>query len=179
MKRHVAAVLLAVTVAVVVDLHVDWRQADNGTLLRVGEQDLDVKGQARQAWTRLTRRCAEVRMLAADDARWTASLAAIRHYSPPDSLTARITVLSQQGEWLLAQVESDRLLPAVVTLKSQGPGAALVPQGVWSGNTAPWLATPLIRDYLVRQVPGLPRALVDCLDVDADSPLQRPLKETR
>ncbi len=175
MKRPVALVVLALATALVVDLHMDWRRADNGVLLRVSEQDVDVWGHARQSWTRLTRDCEPVQRLQAADALWDHALAAIRAYSPPDSQTARITGLSRQGDWLLAQVESDRLLPAVVAMRGQGAGIVLVPQGVWSGNTAPWLAAPWIRDYLLRQVPELPRALVDCLEVAADSPLQRPL----
>ncbi|MEY4712323.1 MAG: hypothetical protein RIS88_1776 [Pseudomonadota bacterium] len=176
---------MALTAALVIDLHLDWRRADNGVLLRVSEQDVDVWGQVRQSWTRLTRSCGPVQELQAADALWDTALAAIRAYSPPDSQTARITRLTRHSDWLLAQVESDRLLPAVVTLQQQGAGIALVPQGVWSGNTAPWLASPWIRDYLLRQVPQLPRALVDCLEVAVDSPLQRsmplppPLKDTR
>jgi hypothetical protein len=57
----------------------------------------------------------------------------------------------------------------------QGDTPALVPRGVWSGNTAPWLAAPWIRDYLRRQVPDLPQALVDCLEIAPDSPLQKVL----
>ena len=174
MKRHVAAIVLAVATVLVIDLHVDWRHADNGVLLRVGEQDIDVWGGVRQSWNRLTRQCARVQPLQAGDALWEASLAAIRHYSPPDSRTAHVVSLSRLDDWLMAQVVSDRLMPAVVTLKIQDGQAALVPQGVWSGNTSPWLAAPWIRDYLVRQVPGLPRALADCLEVAPDSPLQRP-----
>jgi hypothetical protein len=175
MKRHVALIVLALTAAIVVDLHVDWRRADNGVLMRVGEHDVDVWGHTRQAWTHFTRRCGSVRVVGAGDADWGASLAAIHGYSPPDSLTAQLVGLTRQGDWLLAQVVSDRLMPAVVVLQSQGTGVALVPTGIWSGNTAPWLAAPWIRDYLQRQVPQLPSALADCLDIDPDSPLQRPM----
>lgn len=174
MKRHVALIVLALTAAVVIDLHVDWRRADNGMLLRVGEQDIDAWGHARETWTRLTRRCKSVQALRADDPAWDAAQTAVRAYSPPDSQTARVVALTREGEWLLAQVVSDTLMPAVVTLRSQGQAPALVPHGVWSGNTAPWIATPWVRDYLRRQVPQLPPALTDCLEIASDSPLQRP-----
>ncbi len=174
MKRHVAVIVLALTAAAVIDLHVDWRRADNGVLLRVGEQDIDAWGHARQAWTRLTRRCGAVQALQAGDTGWDAAQAAVRAYSPPDSQTARVTALSRQGEWLLAQVVSDRLMPAVVTLRLQGSAPTLEPRGVWSGNTAPWLVAPWIREYLRRQVPQLPQPLADCLEIAPDSPLQRP-----
>ncbi|MEY4653531.1 MAG: hypothetical protein RI884_2112 [Pseudomonadota bacterium] len=175
MKRHVALAVLALTAALVVDLHVDWRRADNGVLLRVGEHDIDAWGHTRDAWTRLTRRCGSVQVLQASDPTWDAAQAAVRAYSPPDSQTAQVVVLSRQGPWLLAQVVSDTLMPAVVTLTVQGDTPALVPRGVWSGNTAPWLAAPWIRDYLRRQVPDLPQALVDCLEIAPDSPLQKVL----
>ena len=175
MKRHVALVVLALTAAVVIDLHVDWRRADNGVLLRVGEQDLDVWGDLRQSWTRLTRRCGPVQPVRAGSPVWDTALAAIRDYSPPHSRSAQVTDLSRQGDWLLAQVVSDRLMPAVVVLRLEGAHIDLVPQGVWSGNTAPWRAAPWIRDYLMRQVPALPPALLECLEVAPDSPLQRPL----
>lgn len=175
MKRRVAGVVLALTALLVIDLHVDWRRADNGVLLRVSEQDVDAWGHARETWTRLTRRCGPVQSLQAGDAAWDAAQAAVRAYSPPDSRSAQVVALSRQGEWLLAQVVSDTLMPAVVTLRMQGDMPALEPRGVWSGNTAPWLAAPWVRDYLRRQVPSLPQALTDCLDVGPDSPLQRSL----
>lgn len=174
MKRHVAAIVLALTAAVVIDLHVDWRRADNGVLLRVGEQDIDAWGHARETWVRLTRRCGTVQALRAGDPAWEAVQAAVRAYSPPDSQSAQVAALSRQGDWLLAQVVSDTLMPAVVTLRLQGSVPSLEPRGVWSGNTAPWLAAPWIRDYLRRQIPQLPQALADCLQIAPGSPLQRP-----
>lgn len=174
MKRHVAVIVLAVTTALVIDLHVDWRRADNGVLLRVGEQDVDVLGHARQIWTRLTRRCDGVQPLRAGSPEWETALNAIRDYSPPDSRSARLIALTRQGDWLLGQVNSDILMPAVVTLQARGADLNLVPNGIWSGSTWPWLPTPWIRDYLMRQAPGLPVALTDCLEIDAASQLLQP-----
>ncbi len=183
MKRHVALVALVVTAAVVIDLHVDWRRADNGVLMRVGEHDVDVWGQMRQAWAGFSRRCGRVQTLRAGDPVWERAQTTIRDYSPPDSRSAQVVDLIRQDDWLLAQVVSDRLMPAVVALKIDGPDIALVPRGVWSGNTAPWVAAPWVRDYLRRQVPQLPPALTDCLEIAPDSPLQRasplPAKDAR
>jgi len=183
MKRHVALVALVVTAAVVIDLHIDWRRADNGVLLRVSEHDVDVWGQMRQAWTVFTRRCGRVQTLQAGDPVWDRAVTTIRDYSPPDSRSAQVVDLIRQDDWLLAQVVSDRLMPAVAALKIDGPDITLVPRGVWSGNTAPWVAAPWVRDYLRRQVPQLPPALTDCLEIAADSPLQRagplPAKDAR
>ncbi len=173
MKRHVALVALVVTAAVVIDLHVDWRRADNGVLMRVGEQDVDVWGQMREAWTIFSRRCGRVQALRAGDPVWERAQATIRDYSPPDSHSAQVVDLLRQDDWLLAQVVSDRLMPAVAALKIDGPNISLVPRGVWSGNTAPWVAAPWVRDYLRRQVPQLPHTLTDCLEIASDSPLQR------
>lgn len=173
MKRHVALTLLALTTAVVVDLHVDWRRTDNGVLLRVAEHDLDIVGRMREAWTQVTRTCRPVTPLHAGDPAWTDTLAAIRDYSPPDSRSARLLALWRQDRWLLAQVEFDTLMPVVVTLQADGPRVAIEPRGIWSGNTAPWVAAPRIRDYLRRQVPQLPSSLADCLDIAPDSALQR------
>ena len=184
MKRHVALVLLLVTTAVVVDLHVDWRRTDNGVLLRVAEQDVDLWGALRQVATRITRSCGNVQFLREQDANWTASLDAIREYSPPDSRSARLIALWREKEWLIAQARFDTLMPAIVTLRSDGSRITIEPRGIWSGTTAPWVAAPRIRDYLRRQVPDLPPSLADCLDIDPDSALQRaappsrPLKET-
>ncbi len=174
MKRHVAAIVLAVATVLVIDLHADWRRADNGVLLRVGEQDVDVLGHARQAWTRLSRHCAGVQALRSGDAEWETALSAVRDYSPPDSHSAQLIAPTRQGDWLLGQVNSDVLMPAVVTLRAQGPQLRLVPNGVWSGSTWPWLPTPWVRDYLVRQVPDLPDTLTDCLEIDARSQLLQP-----
>jgi len=184
MKRHVALVLLAVTTALVVDLHVDWRRTDNGVLLRVAEHDIDLQGAIRQSWTRLTRRCGQVEALQVADPAWAASLAALRDYSPPDSRSARLVAMWRQKDWLIAQAEFDTLMPAIVTLRDHGGRVEIEARGIWSGHTAPWVAAPRIRDYLQRQVPGLPSALTDCLDIAPDSALQRgpprphPSKET-
>ena len=182
MKRHVALVALVVTVVVVIDLHVDWRRADNGVLMRVGEQDVDVWGQMREAWTVLSRRCGRVQTLRAGDPVWERTQATIRDYSPPDSHSAQVVDLLRQDDWLLAQVVSDRLMTAVAALKMDGSDITLVPRGVWSGNTAPWVAGPWVRDYLRRQVPTLPHTLTDCLEIAPESPLQsaspRPKKDT-
>ena len=66
------------------------------------------------------------------------------------------------GEWTLAEVEFDELLPAVVTLQTRDNETRIVPLGIWSGLTKPWMASPLIRTYLKTQVPEIPKELLNC-----------------
>ena len=46
MKRHVAAVVVALTTWLVIDSHVDWVQKDGQGLLEVNGQHVDVLGWA-------------------------------------------------------------------------------------------------------------------------------------
>ena len=67
------------------------------------------------------------------------------------------------GDWTLAEVEFEALLPAVVTLQTNNKETKIVPRGIWSGHTKPWMAAPLIRTYLKTQVPEVPFKLLNCL----------------
>ena len=67
------------------------------------------------------------------------------------------------GEWTLAEVEFEALLPAVVTLQKISNEQKIVPRGIWSGYTKPLMAAPLIRTYLKTQVPEVPVKLLNCL----------------
>jgi hypothetical protein len=87
---------------------------------------------------------------------------AIQAYSPPQSESAKIASIWTVGEWTLAEVEFDALLPAVVTLRTLNSETHIVPRGIWSGYTKPWMAAPLIRTYLKTQVPDMPTDLLNC-----------------
>jgi hypothetical protein len=89
---------------------------------------------------------------------------AIESYSPPQSQSAQIASIWTLGEWTLAEVEFDALLPAVVTLQINNHEHKIVPRGIWSGHTKPWMAAPLIRTYLKAQVPEVPSKLLNCFD---------------
>jgi hypothetical protein len=87
---------------------------------------------------------------------------AIQSYSPPQSQTAKIASIWTLGEWTLAEVEFEALLPAVVTLQKSSSEQKIMPRGIWSGHTKPWMAAPLIRTYLKTQVPEVPVQLLNC-----------------
>lgn len=38
----------------------------------------------------------------------------------------------------------------------------IVPNAVWSGDTRPWVAAPLIRRYLLEKEPQAPADLLNC-----------------
>ncbi|NBQ86518.1 MAG: hypothetical protein EBU07_03390 [Betaproteobacteria bacterium] len=180
MKKHVAATLLVITVLGVTAAHLSVEQHDNGWLLVVDGRRHDAIGTVREAMLRLTRQCAPVRDARGEPALAAAALAAVRNYSPPDSASARLLQLQAAPGWLLAEVEFERLFPAVVLLREAAPSgpaqAGTAPsvtswpawqieeRAIWSGLTHPWKAAPLIRDYLHARVPDLPAPLLDCFE---------------
>ena len=44
MKRHVAATLLGVIGFLIMDSHIDWVRQDQGTLLEINGQKIDLQG---------------------------------------------------------------------------------------------------------------------------------------
>jgi hypothetical protein len=87
---------------------------------------------------------------------------AIQAYSPPHSESAQIAGVWTLDAWALAEVEFESLLPAVVTLQMTDGAYHIVPRGIWSGHTKPWMAAPLIRTYFQKQVADIPSPLVNC-----------------
>jgi len=175
MKRHVAATLLVLTLLGVTAAHLSAERHDNGWLLVVDGRRHDVIGITREALLRQTRQCAATRAALGDETLAAAALAAVRRYSPPDSASARLLQLRAMPGWLLAEVEFDRLFPAVVVLRESpapaGPPSAatgahwqIEDRAIWSGLTHPWKAAPLIRDYLRARLPEVPDALLDCFE---------------
>lgn len=164
MKRHVAVAALLVTAIGVTLSHLGWEHTDNGPLLRLDGRPLDVQGWLQDSLNRLRRDCRAVTPLQASDARLAGALAVIQGYSPPASDSGRVKAAWINGDWLLAELAFDDLLPAVVLLQAQGTGWAVAPGGIWSGETHPWRAAPLIRAYLARQVPAAPAALLACFE---------------
>ena len=164
MKKHVALVLLGVSLVAVMSTHVRWVQADNGHLLELSGQPVDALGAWADWRNRLTRQCSAVKALN-DDAQATQMVSAvIRNISPPDSATARIQGLWRHGDWWLAETEFDQPLPAVVLLQQTPAGLQPVQGATWSGTTHPWRAAPLIRDYITRQAPQAPPDLLACFE---------------
>ena len=174
MKRHVAAVVVALTSLLVVDSHVDWVHQDGMRLLEVNGQRWDVRGWAAEQWLALRRDCTPVSRWpgnnpsenAPDSPNARAVLAAIQQHSLPDSQSARWLQLQQLEDWSVAEVAFDVLKPTLVVLRLQAGQWRVQDQAVWSGSTAPWHSGDFVRRYLRQQAPGLPQALLACMWVD-------------
>ena len=178
MKRHVAAVVVALTALLVVDSHVDWVRQDGMRLLEVNGQRFDVRGWAAEQWLALRRDCTPVNRWPNDSpAQITPQstpdspsardmLTAIQQHSLPDSQSARWLQLQQLGDWGVAEVAFDVLKPTLVVLRLQSGQWRVQDQAVWSGSTAPWHSGDFVRRYLRQQAPDLPQALLACLSID-------------
>ena len=176
MKPRVAVAALMVTALCVTLSHFEWQQSDNGHLLVVDGRPVDAQGWLSDQVNRMRRDCSQVTRLQVQDERLAAAMWALKTYSPPASQTARISAAWTTDQWLLVEAAFDDLLPAVVLMTRVDTRWAIAPQGIWSGQTHPWMAAPLIRDYLARQVPAAPGHLLACFDPTEPtmSPPQRP-----
>lgn len=174
MKRHVAAVVVALTSWLVVDSHVDWVRQDGMQLLEVSGQRFDVRGWAAEQWLALRRDCTPVSRwpsdspteITPDSPTAHAVLTVIQQHSLPDSQSARWLQLQQLGDWSVAEVAFDVLKPTLVVLRLQAGQWRVQDQAVWSGSTAPWHSGDFVRRYLRQQAPDLPQALLACVSVD-------------
>jgi hypothetical protein len=164
MKKHVALTLLLITTLGVLNAHVDVPSVDGRRFVQTQGQMYDAIGWSEDLWTRSTRNCSQVRALGRTEPMYAQALEVIQAFSPPDSRSARLRQLQQNGDWLLAEVEFDELSPAVVVLQLQGKVVELLPTAIWSGDTQPWRPAPLIRRHLHTQAPLVPQPLLDCLD---------------
>jgi hypothetical protein len=167
-KRTSAWVLLLVTAGVLLS-HLSWEEKDNGHLLMVDGVALDVVGHARDRWTKVTRQCESVSRVGETHDRFSQSLAVIQAYSPPASASAQLRSLWSVGDWLLAEVEFNDLLPAVVLLRASQTTWHVQPDAVWSGHTLPWKAAPHIRQYLQQRGYPVPSALYDCFEPQSEA----------
>jgi len=174
MKRHVAAVVVALTSLLVVDSHVDWVRQDGMRLLEVNGQRFDVRGWAAEQWLALRSDCTPVSRWPTDNPTEStpdsptarAMLTVIQQHSLPDSQSARWLQLQQLGDWSVAEVAFDVLKPTLVVLRLQAGQWRVQDQAVWSGSTAPWHSGYFVRRYLRQQAPDLPQALLDCVSID-------------
>jgi len=164
MKPHVALTALMATLIAVTLSHLEWVQADDGHLLMVDGRPLDAEGWLRNHVNNLRRNCKDVQVLQADDQRLPLALQALKNFSPPASLSARVAAASARSDWMLLEVEFDDLQPAVVLMQKNGAAWLVEQRGIWSGQTHPWLAATHIRAYLARQVASAPADLLACFD---------------
>ena len=164
MKPHVALTALMAALIAVTMSHLEWVQADGGHLLMVDGRPLDAEGWLRNQLNSLRRNCKDVQVLQANDKRLELALQALKNFSPPGSLSARVAAGSMRHDWMLLEVEFDDLLPAVVLMQKNGADWGVEQRGIWSGQTHPWLAATHIRAYLARQVESAPANLLACFD---------------
>ena len=163
MKKKVALPLLAIVLIGVIASHISFKSADHSHLMVVDGIEIDVLGKIQNQWMAYTQNCDGVSQPQAGQESFQAVQIAIQSYSPPQSQSAQIASMWTLGEWTLAEVEFEALLPAVVTLQKISNEQKIVPRGIWSGYTKPWMAAPLIRTYLKTQVPEVPFKLLNCL----------------
>ncbi len=164
MKKHVALTLLVLTTLGVLKAHVDIERQDGRYFLSYQGQKHDVLGALQNQSNALLRQCGSVQALDVNSPAAKVALNAVQNYSPPDSHNARLLGLTQQGTWLLAELEFTTLNPAVVLLTIAPERVSVVEGAIWSGTTAPWAAAPLIRRYISDRAPQVPSALLDCFD---------------
>ena len=166
MKRHVAAILVLLTTAVVIDSHVDWERLDGRRLLVLSGQRFDVLGWASEQAREWGSDCDSVAPLPIDSSAAQAVLAVIRQHSLPDSQSVRGLQIRLLGDWSVAEVAFQNLKPALVVLHQQAGQWRVQDPAVWSGSTAPWNSAHFVRRYLRQQAPDLPQALLQCIDID-------------
>jgi hypothetical protein len=163
MKKKVALPLLAIVLIGVIASHISFKSADHSHLMVVDGIEIDVLGKVQNQWLSHTQNCEGVSQPQAGQENFQAIQKAIQSYSPPQSQSAQIAGMWTLGDWTLAEVEFEALLPAIVTLQKSSNEQQIVPRGIWSGYTKPWMAAPLIRTYLKTQVPEVPEKLLNCL----------------
>jgi hypothetical protein len=162
-KRISIYVLLLVSLGVFLS-HVSIAQKDNGFLLVIDGREVDALGIVQDKWVRLTRQCERISNPDASSQPYLEILKTIKTNSPPSSETAEIVSLSSVGEWSLAQVRFKALLPAVVLIQEREGAPSIVQNAIWSGQTSPWQAGHYIRQYIAKQAPKAPKALLECFD---------------
>ena len=162
MKKKVALPLLAIVLLGVIASHISFKSADHSYLMVVDGIEIDVLGKIQNQWLSYTQNCEDVSQPQAGQANFQAIQNAIQSYSPPQSQTAKIASIWTLAEWTLAEVEFEALPPAVGTLQKSSSEHKIMPRGVWSGHTKPWMAAHLIRTYLKTQVPEVPAQLLNC-----------------
>jgi len=156
-------VLLLVTLEVFLN-HFSVSQKENGWLLLVDGREVDAIGVTQEKWGKLTRSCKSVTQVPISSQMHSDIQKLIQAYSPPHSESANIVRLLTTRNWSLATVEFKELLPAVVLIDQNHGPARIIPNAIWSGETHPWLAGPVIRSYLASKAPQAPLELLDCFD---------------
>lgn len=169
MNKKISVVLLLLLIPVVTLTHVSWSQKDNGLMFNVDGRDVDFVGIIKDEWRMATSSCKNVKQLEGDDPKLRMIKTAIQSYSPPDSIPIKVIYVWTSGTWAIAEVEFEKLLPAVVVIKNIDTSATVVGDAIWSGLTVPWKSGPFIRAYLGEKSSDAPEALLNCFELQTDS----------
>ncbi len=136
---------------------------DGQVLLSINGAPVDAVGAIREGWWRMVSDCARVRDRTTEPALNREVLESLRGYSPPDSLSARVSSIHSVGDWLLVQAAFETMPPVRVVMRRRGEGTAPTIEAVWSGSTYPWRTVPFSARFLQARVPEAPEALVRCV----------------
>ena len=169
MNIKASVVLLLILTPVVLMSHISWSQEENGLLFNVDGRDVDFVGIVKDTWRTTTKRCDAVTELESADRRFKIIQTLVQTYSPPDSTQIRDIHIWTSGSWAIAEVEFERLLPAVDTIKNIDTHAAIVDNAIWSGITKPWKSGPFIRAYLQKNATDTPENLLNCFELRTGS----------
>ena len=156
------ATLCALTACWLV-LHPRIELADGRAVMSINGQMVDVTGALEDAWSRVVNACGRVRDLSGDPNIGGAVMAAIRAYSVPDSLSARIVRIQGVSEWLLVEAVFDAVPPVLAVMRSDAESRVLTIEALWSGSTHPWRTAPFAARFLRERAPGVPEALLGCM----------------
>lgn len=136
---------------------------DRQLLLKINGQPVDVLGVIEEGWGRMVSDCARVRDVTAEPASNRAVLEALRDYSLPDSLSARVVGIYSASEWRLVEATFDTLPPVLVLMRARPEPSPLAIEALWSGSTYPWRTGPFAGRFLRARVPEVPGELVRCV----------------
>jgi len=169
MNKKISVTLLVLFIPLVILTHVSWSEKDNGLMFNVDGRDVDFIGIMRDKWRMMTYSCKTVKQLANEDPKLRMVKTAIQSYSPPDSMRIKVIYVWTSGTWAIAEVEFEKLLPAVVPVKNIDTTATVVGDAIWSGQTVPWKSGPFIRAYLGQKSSDTPKDLLNCFELQTDS----------
>ena len=169
MNKKLSVALLLLLVPVVTLTHVSWSEKDNGLMFNVDGRDVDFIGIIKDKWRMATHTCTTVKQLDSEDPKLKMVKTAIQSYSPPDSIPIKVIYVWTSGTWAIAEVEFEKLLPALVVVKNLDTRAIVVEDAIWSGLTAPWKSGPFIRAYLEQKSNETPESLINCFELQTSS----------
>lgn len=164
MNRKVSLILLALVLPVVITTHVSWSQKDNGLMFNVDGRDVDFVGAVKDSWRTKTNTYKSVSELESEDPKFRLIKKAIQSFSPPDSMAIKEIYVWKSGDWAVAEVEFEKLLPAVIPMLILDTNTTVVDDAIWSGITAPWKPGPFIRTYLSQRSIDMPKELLNCFE---------------